>query len=80
MSYQPTNSQREHCERKVRFATLGEAAAELERTRRKAANGETRRRECRAYPCLVCFGYHLTSQPLHPQGRGTYPLREDPRL
>lgn len=45
------------------YRTRGAARAALaERKRAGAIDGDTRRQECRIYPCLHCGGFHLSSQ------------------
>jgi hypothetical protein len=73
----PTEAQRATCARKKRFTSQAVAAAEVAHTKARAAAGEARRRECRAYPCLICFGWHLTSQPPRADGSGVQPLPEE---
>lgn len=53
--------------RKVRFRDHEEAVAFLHRActlrkRAKAAGCQSRRREVRTYECLMCHGWHVTSQ------------------
>lgn len=52
---------------KVRYRDKQEAISTLHRIQLKAGyeergQGETKRRECRAYECDCCHGFHLTSK------------------
>lgn len=56
---------RDHCgvTKKARFRTRGAAEAVLERLRHEATEtGNPRRQERRAYACLLCGGFHLSSK------------------
>lgn len=50
--------------RKLRYPSEQEARAALERIEARRAEGDVRRRERRAYPCVGgCGDWHLTSRP-----------------
>lgn len=71
---EPTERMIAACRRKKVFLSQEAAEAELEQIRAAARRGNQRRREQRAYPCLVCFRWHLTSQPV--QSSGARALKE----
>ncbi|CAN5784831.1 hypothetical protein BH11GEM2_BH11GEM2_26440 [soil metagenome] len=48
---------------KVRYANAHAAQRALNDTRRLREAGLERRREQRKYPCNLCGGWHLTSEP-----------------
>lgn len=59
---------------KVKFATSGEAEAELVRAQGLRERGVTRleipKTEARVYPCInVCGGWHITSEEVPPSER-----------
>ncbi len=58
---------------KVRLGERKDARLALQDCRRLSLEGEpdssARRRECRAYRCGYCSGWHLTSQPARREGK-----------
>jgi hypothetical protein len=62
----PKRERFDHCgpTRKVRYRSEGAAEARLDELRVMGRVGlDLHRREARAYECIKCGGWHLTSQP-----------------